>query len=164
MISVGDQQSCQQPGSCTKGVMVSRLRSQATGDSTSKPALTSKRPVNFPCRIFSLSSFFFFHLHTFARPLLRGVSTLLSPSTALRKPKGRTPVSTLSSDLAHQGQHEERLFPLDFYRRPPNFLSSCAQRLVSDRSFDCWFPNGPPGSQILACLRRIRTLRPPCVT
>ena len=59
VISVGDQQSCQQPGSCTKGVMVSRLRSQATGDSTSKPALTSKRPVNFPCRIFSLSSFFF---------------------------------------------------------------------------------------------------------
>lgn len=135
----------------------SRLRSQATEDSTSKPALTSKRPVNFSFFEFSHFSAFFHLLRTSRDLFLRGVSTLLSPSTlhGTPKAKGATPVSTLSSDPAHQG-HEGTPFLSRHLCRPPNFLSSCEASCVGPQ-IDCWFPIGPPGSQILACLRPIRT-------
>ncbi|KAK1778419.1 hypothetical protein QBC45DRAFT_165703 [Copromyces sp. CBS 386.78] len=59
VISTGDQQSCQQPRSCTKRATVSAPEAKQRGDSTSKPASTSKRPVNFSFFEFSLFFSFF---------------------------------------------------------------------------------------------------------
>lgn len=118
----------------------------------------SKPPVNFSFLEFFLSQLFFStyvprETSSFeASPLFYHQARC----TVAPKAKGATPVSTLSSDLVHQGCEGTPFSLSRYFCRPPNFLPSCEASCVGPQ-LDCWFPIGTPGSQIFAHLRPIRT-------
>ncbi|KHE88095.1 hypothetical protein GE21DRAFT_1021783 [Neurospora crassa] len=153
----GDQQFCQKPGSCTK--RSSGLDSEAWQRKTRRPSqhrYRNDRSISL-CSSFLFLSFFSTYVPSEtsffeASPLFYHQARC----TVAPKAKGATPVSTLSSDPVYQGREGTPFSLSRHFCRPPNFLSSCEASCVGPQ-LDCWFPIGPPGSQILAHLRPIRT-------